>query len=138
MPLIHLVVDANIVLALLIRSGKTRELFFDDRIELYAPELLLQEVVRNRDMVLRKAAISERTFADFLSVLRARISVIPHEKFASRRTEAIIHSPDPKDTSYFALALHLECALWSNEKRLKRQHVLQVLSTQEVLALLDR
>ena len=42
-------------------------------------------------------------------------------------------SPDPKDTSYFALALKLNCPIWSNDKKLKEQNKIKIYSTEEIV-----
>ncbi len=41
-------------------------------------------------------------------------------------------SPDKDDVLYFALALRLDCAIWSNDKALKGQSVVAILNTKEV------
>ena len=46
-------------------------------------------------------------------------------------------SPDPDDVPYLALALKLGCAIWSNDKELKKQSVVKVYNTQEILQLLN-
>ncbi len=43
--------------------------------------------------------------------------------------------PDENDIIYFALALKLKCCIWSNDKALKRQDRIMVLSTKELLGL---
>ncbi|HLG30980.1 MAG TPA: PIN domain-containing protein [Candidatus Brocadiales bacterium] len=40
----QLVIDANILLAAFLKSALTRELLFDDNIELFAPEYFAVEV----------------------------------------------------------------------------------------------
>ena len=44
--------------------------------------------------------------------------------------------PDPKDIVYFALALYLKCGIWSNEKRLKKQNVVKVYATHDIMKIL--
>jgi predicted nucleic acid-binding protein len=44
---------------------------------------------------------------------------------------------DPKDTPFLALALHLECPLWSDDAHLKRQSLVPCYTTVEILELLD-
>ena len=45
-------------------------------------------------------------------------------------------SPDEKDTAYFALALKLKCAIWSNDKKLKEQDKVTVYNTGELMKLI--
>ncbi|RLJ01631.1 MAG: hypothetical protein DRP10_03570 [Candidatus Aenigmatarchaeota archaeon] len=51
--------------------------------------------------------------------------------------EAIKLAPHNKDVEYFALALKLGCAIWSNERDFKKQEVVKVLSTKELKDLLE-
>ncbi|MEK6968674.1 MAG: PIN domain-containing protein [Nanoarchaeota archaeon] len=41
-------------------------------------------------------------------------------------------SPDPDDVAYFALALYLGCPIWSNDKRLKEQNKVRIITTKEL------
>ena len=47
-------------------------------------------------------------------------------------------SPDPDDVDFFALALKLNCPLWSEDKRWKQQSEIEVSDTTELLELLER
>ena len=45
---------------------------------------------------------------------------------------------DPKDTVYLALALNLNCSLWSNDKDLKEnQSEVEILTTRDMMDLED-
>jgi len=44
----------------------------------------------------------------------------------------VAKSPDYDDTEYLALAITLNCPLWSNDKALTQQKQVTVLSTQEI------
>ena len=41
-------------------------------------------------------------------------------------------TPDPDDMAYFALALKLNCAIWSNDKKLKDQNKIKIYNTHEL------
>lgn len=41
-------------------------------------------------------------------------------------------SPDPDDSDFFALALKLDCPIWSEDKKLKEQSRIRVLNTREL------
>ena len=41
-------------------------------------------------------------------------------------------TPDPDDMAYFALALKLNCAIWSDDKKLKEQDKIKVYHTYEL------
>jgi len=42
-------------------------------------------------------------------------------------------SPDINDVPYLALALKLNCPVWSNDRKLKNQNAVRIYSTQEII-----
>lgn len=42
-----------------------------------------------------------------------------------------------KDIPYFALALYLNCGIWSNEKRFKKQSRIKAVSTADLISFLS-
>ncbi len=65
---------------------------------------------------------TERTAEEFLrlvELLKRRIVIVPLEELVPYVDEAEKLSPDPDDMAYFALALKRNCAIWSNDKKLK-------------------
>lgn len=80
-----------------------------------------------------RIARNKEEFADILNILATRIAPVPFEEFRLFLDEARRISPDPDDSVYFALALRLEAAIWSNDKRLKEQNLVH--STSDLLLL---
>lgn len=128
------VIDANIILSALIATeGKTFALIYNDHFKLFAPEFLLEEVEKYKDLILRKSGLKEEEFQVFLSFVSSRIEFIPHEEFKDQMRKAAEITPDPKDTEYIALALKLKCSVWSNDKVLKYQNTVKVYSTTDLI-----
>ncbi len=128
-----LVVDANIIFAVLIRSGKTEELLFKDEIHLFAPEFLLEELEKYKDIILEKTGRDEFEFPRLLEILKKRIKTIPNGEIDQYIEKAKMLCPDENDADYFALALKLKCAVWSNDKKLKEQDTVKIYSTEELI-----
>ncbi|MCX6709271.1 MAG: PIN domain-containing protein [Candidatus Woesearchaeota archaeon] len=129
-----LVVDANILMSALIATeGKTCDLMFDDRLTLFAPEFLFDEIEKHKEEVFLKSGLSEADFELFMSIISSRIEILPRNEFEKHIPEAREITPDPDDSEYFALALKLGCGIWSNDKRLKNQYKIRVYSTKDLL-----
>ena len=47
-------------------------------------------------------------------------------------------TPDPDDMAYFAIALRLNCAIWSNDKKLKEQSKVKIFNTYELTRMSKR
>lgn len=128
-----LVIDANVLFSVLIKSGKTEEIIFEEDLHLFAPEFLFEELEKYQEMILRKTERNPKEFEELLTILKKKIKVIPNEetdKFIGKAREI---SPDWNDVDYFALALKLRCPLWSNDKELKEQAIIPIYATEELV-----
>ena len=132
-----LVVDANILFAGLIRENLTAELLFCERLHLFAPEYLLTEFGKYEDLIIEKTSRSKEDFHKVISLLKNRIEIYPMEDFREYITEGEKISPDRNDSHYFALALYLGASIWSNDKILKEQGKVNVVSTGELIRILN-
>lgn len=119
--------------ALISTNGKTCDLIFNDRIKLFAPDFLLDEFEKHEDEILFKSELSESEFKLFLSLMSSRIEFFSYSEFKRFISLSKKISPDPNDTEYFALALRLNCGIWSNDKKLKEQNQVEVHSTSELM-----
>ena len=129
-----LVVDANILFAALIKKGATSNLLFSNELHFYAPEFLLNEFEKYRELVIEKTERPDIEFEELLAVYMRRITFIPGEEIEPYLKEARKISPDPNDAVYFAVALKVDGSLWSNDAVLKKQDRIKVYSTKELLS----
>ena len=130
----ELVTDANIAISALIASqGMTANLLFADTLKLSAHELLLKEIIKHKKEILKKSKFPEKEFELALSLIFSRIKLVPFSKFEKCIQKAKKISPDQNDIEYLALALKLNCPLWSNDKLLKTQREITVINTTELI-----
>jgi len=134
-----IVIDANILMSVLIATqGKTYDLIFSERIKLFSPDKLLREVKKYELEILEKSGLTEHDFELFLSIISSKVEFIPYLEIERFSNDATNISPDINDKEYFALALKLNCAIWSNDKKLKQQDKVKVYSTEELVKLLHQ
>ena len=129
----ELVIDANILFSALIKNSLTAELVFNDEIKLYSPEFIIEEFLKYEDEILEKTSRTKGDFVMTMHMLKDIISVVPQEEYSALIVQGKEISPDPNDVLYFALALKLNCAIWSNDTRLKKQDKVKVYSSSEVM-----
>ncbi len=136
-----LVIDANVIFSALIKGGKTFDVFLLNRrlkkFKLLAPEYLIVEVEKHFHEIVEKTKLSTSELEKVLSFLEKEIEFVPFEDFKEFHEDAEQITPDPDDTQYFALALKFGCAIWSNDKALKRQSKVKVLTTDDLLKTLE-
>jgi|Deesub1362B_J571_1020462.scaffolds.fasta_scaffold22929_3 predicted nucleic acid-binding protein len=135
-----LAIDANILFALFNPKSFTRRFIILNRdiLELYSPKFAIEEIEKYKQVILEKFNLTEENFEIILSFIRSIIYFVDLEFYKERLIEAKRISPDIKDVEYFALALKLNCPIWSNDKVLKNQKTVKVLSTNELIEILGK
>ncbi len=133
----QLIIDANVIISMLIKPGKPIDLFFREELEIFAPELLFQEIENNKRTIIKKSQLTEDEISHLLFILKQKIKIVPEEEFIEYRGKAEIICPDAKDVVYFALAIHLQCAIWTNERKLREQEQITIYATHELMKLFN-
>src|SRR3989339_1705109 len=125
----ELVLDANILFSALIKSSSTQNLIFNLNCELYSPSYILDEFEKYETELLIKSGQKKEEFTKIFNMLKSIIKIVPEKEYFQFMKEAEKISPDFKDIHYFALALKLKCPIRSNDKRLKEQNQVKIVST---------
>ncbi len=134
-----IIIDANIIIAALIRDSFTRKLIILSKIQLYYPEIMLEELREHKDEIMAKSGLDENTYDRLLKTILKRVVIIPTEQITDYLSEArkIMESIDIKDTPFIAAALSYENSIiWSDDKHFKRQKVITVYNTKEIKEIL--
>lgn len=133
-----LVIDANVLFAALLNpKGTNCNLLFSPKFEFISPEFLEEELKKHFSLIVQKSGRSETEVKIALELILSRIKILPALEYEEYRKKARDFSPDPNDAEYFAAASAFNCPLWSNDKKLKEQGVVKVLSTSELLQILS-
>lgn len=131
----YLIVDANVLFAALIKDSYSYRLLFSDKFRLFVPEHIFTEFEKHREEVLKKTERTDEEFFHLLEILKRRITLVSFEELTKYVEEAEKLTPDSDDMAYFALALKLKCAIWSNDKKLKNQTKVKIYHTHELAEL---
>lgn len=133
----RLVIDANILLAGLLRDSVTRALILNARLELFAPVNLRTETERrlvDSSRFRRRLQLSKKELQWVLSYLLSYTTIVSEKQFALYMPLALQIAPRPEDASYIALALTLKIPVWSNDAGLRRQETVEVVTTAELIS----
>jgi len=134
----QLIVDANILVAAFLKSATTRELLFDEEIELFAPEYFVMEVSQTikKDKILRKClSLTKEEIEELLNFLLEPIKIIPEEEYNSF-IEKVKQEIPADDAPYLALSLALKIPIWSNDSAFKKQSLAVAYTTSELIKIL--
>jgi predicted nucleic acid-binding protein len=128
-----LVVDTNILFSFFWKNSFTRKSLINQDLELISPEYALEEISRHSDEIIRKLKISLKEFEKIRKELAIMVEFIPSKEYSKYLKKALKFSPDKDDIDFFALALKYKISVWSNDKALKRQKVVNVISTEDLV-----
>ncbi|HPI21005.1 MAG TPA: PIN domain-containing protein [Candidatus Kapabacteria bacterium] len=114
----------NIVFSsLLKKESKIRNKLFEKELEIFAPNFLFIEFIKNINRIISYSELKEDELIIMLEELFEHINFVP-DKAISKENKVIAYQlfkdVDVKDTPYIALALELNCLLWTGDKKLKQ------------------
>ncbi|MBS3163575.1 hypothetical protein J4427_02690 [Candidatus Woesearchaeota archaeon] len=129
------ILDANILFSALIKDSHIRHFLLFSNLSFYISEFTLEEINEHIEIIKEKTGLSASEIKDILDYIIAysNIKIIPLEDFKDYIKQAKTICPDPDDIMYFALALKLKCPIWSNDKKLKNQNIVEIYSTKQLL-----
>lgn len=135
-----LVVDASVLFSFFKKDSTRRQLI--NRLpnrgsKLLSPDFAIEELLSDKGEIKEFAGIKELWFKFLFSLLERRIETIPKSEYEEFLPEGRKISPHDRDDPYFALALSLNSAIWSDEKAFKEQSKVKVYSTKELIELLS-
>jgi predicted nucleic acid-binding protein len=130
-----IIVDTNILLSALISNSKTREVIVNIDKQLVAPEAIYQEVNKYKDLIKDKAGISQEDLEKLLETMFKHIQIVSNEKIKESRDKAEkeISEVDEDDVIFQATALSAEGIIWSDDKDLQKQDLVETMTTEEII-----
>ncbi len=138
-----LVVDTNIIIAALLKQSTTRRLIANPKLELFAPDFLLDEITSHKRELLSKSGLDGETFDAFLAGIGKIVTVLPEGFYREELPAALRAVPDAKDAPFLALALALggkngTVGIWSEDCHFQKQTLATHHRTSQLLKLIGR
>lgn len=138
---IRFVIDTNILIGALVKDNSFKaRLLKKQNFLFYFPDYGLIEIDKFRNYICSKRERNNPIAPSFdyaIKFLLESITIIPGPLYQDQLSCAytLMEKIDPKDTPFLALALHLECPIWSDDAHLKQQSRVPCYSTGEFLTL---
>ena len=134
---ICIVVDTNILIAELINpSSAVLSILEVKDVDFFVPEFFLSEFSEYKDLIKEKLDKKEKLelFNFLISELFRNIVIIPEEMYSDTLPIAVeIMRIDEKDSPFLALAMKLNCPLWSNDRHFRQQKEVKTYTTEELV-----
>ena len=128
------VVDSNRVIAALLKDSTTREILYNDQFEFIAPELMIEEITKYKDVFIEKGKITSEEFEELLALLFEKITLIPHEEYENQLHDLMNKISDKKDTPFLACCLSTKAeGIWSHDPHFLEQKKVKVFTNKDLL-----
>jgi len=129
----QLVIDTNVLISFF-RDNPVRFIIINSQLlnlKLYAPEHCWEELLNIKPSISKYSKLSLEHIDPIFEELKEIITIVPDELTKQFESEAkqLIHD---KDVPIFALALKLNCAIWSNEPSFKQQSSVKIFNTEDL------
>ena len=140
---LRIVIDSNILICALIRDNSFKARLLKNRNFLFFfPDYGLDEIEKFREYICskRRKEPDALSFDYAIKFLLESVTVVPRQLYQDQISSAytVMKEIDPKDTPFLALALHLDCPLWSDDAHLKLQSLVPCYVTSEITELADK
>jgi|SRR3989339_1101976 len=141
-----LVADSNVLFTFFWGGSVFRKLSLKQDLRLFSPELALSEIARYSSEIIDKTGISKEEFCKLRKELIIGVNFVPSEEYSLFLKQSASLAEDLSeedkieflnDIDFFALALKLNCPLWSNDALLKKQSKVTVFTTKELIHIIS-
>mgnify|MGYP001604123723 FL=1 len=113
------IIDSNVLFRIIISGGKILKLLFDNKLRIFAPLKLKEELIKHKDEILLKSKLSENKFNAFSAFVLKRIIFVPLEEYSPLIPKAReLLGKHSKDEDFIALCLFKNIKVWTYEKLL--------------------
>ena len=136
----RIVIDSNALFAALIKDSTTRRIILEYESLFLFPEVIFEEIDKYKSDLLRKSEMDEKEFNKLLGLILRKVTIVPTELLDLYYDESATLAKSvesPEDQPFFACALvYPGCVIWSNDKKLRKQTKVQIITTSEMINLL--
>ena len=131
----RIVLDSNIFFSALIKDSLTRKLLVEYEGFFLFPSYIFEEMEKYKADLLTKSRMRPQDFDQLLKLLLKKVLIVPEEVLKDYREEAleIVKNIDRDDALFIACALaYPKSVIWSDDKKLKNQNRVKIISTAEI------
>lgn len=136
-----IILDTNILISAIIKDSFIRKLLFENSTIIHIPDYVLDEIKEHEIEIAKKSKLGIDEMRFLIKKLIKNTEIVRRENILPFREKAreIIQNIDIDDVLIIASALYVNNSIiWSEDKDLKRQIIIKVCNTKEIVNLLSR
>lgn len=130
-----LIIDTNILISAIIKQGETLLLIVNPNLELITPAHSLSEIIKHKEEIYEKSKLDYENLNKLIEILFNYIKIINPTNYSTYLETAKSLIEDINDVPFLACALAFNCPIWSEDKHFKKQNLIKVYTTKEIINL---
>jgi len=135
----RIVIDANRIVAALIKDSTTRDILFDINFEFVAPDYLISELRKCENEIKRKAKLAYEEFEILLALIFERITIIPGSEYNKLTQKLKYEISDINDIPYIAVCLMSNAnGIWTHDPHFMEQRKVNIFTNIDMLRLIGK
>jgi len=131
-----IVSDNNVFFSLMNPNSVASYIFSMPGFEFYAPDNIKSELEEHKEECLLKSRLSKYEFEMRMDEMEQKIKLADIQDYKQFLKKALDSITDEDDAPYLASALMLNSAIWSNDSHLKKQNLVKVYTTEDLINIL--
>jgi predicted nucleic acid-binding protein len=132
----RIVIDANRIIAALIKESTTRNILFNDKFIFITPDHSFSEIEKHKKDLMNKSKTTEKEFQLILSLIFENITVIPEKEYSHLLKQSEAQVIDKEDSPYLAVCLAMKAeGIWTHDQHLKEQNLARIFTNIDFLNL---
>ena len=132
----RIVIDANRIIAAMIKESTTRDILFDKNFEFLAPDYTITEVHNHEEELRAKTKLSHEEFEVLLSLIFERIKIVPQIEYSEFIEIYKDDIEDKDDLPYIAVCIASKSdGIWTHDPHLLEQNIVKTFTNIDMLKL---
>ena len=132
------VIDVNVIISAVLGVGNSSNVFalnsIFNKFNFISPEFVFIEIGKHSEEIMKRTKFSQEEMKSVLDFIVKQITFISEEQYADKIKEAKEMLKDhQKDSPYLALALKMDCLIFSGDKTLKKLIPNRIINPKEML-----
>lgn len=122
----------------MIKDGITRKILFSDLFEFIAPDFIMSEVEKYKQLIMDRAEINKSEFEYLILIIFERIKVLSKENYSNFLEESRSLIDDKKDAPYIAVYFFSKSeGIWTHDNHFSKLKNVNVFSNIDLLELIQ-
>ncbi|MFT4303468.1 MAG: PIN domain-containing protein [Candidatus Woesearchaeota archaeon] len=133
----RLIVDTNVLITFFWKHNFFEKMLGNIDIEFFSPSYAIEEIEKHKEYIIDKSKIDNDSYNNIKIKLIDKINFVDVNLYQDFFSSIKLSDDNKDDIDFIALAIVIKGIIWSNDKNLKKQDYALVLSTFEIVDIIE-